>query len=118
VPLPRADARCADGSACRTIARDLAFGAGSYAVPGAGTASFGFAVALAPHSQSTYVGQLNVITPGKWWLQGNVTGFGNAGSGHGVLAATGSLCSWNSTLDRGHGGWQFVKAGRHLQRHC
>ena len=65
--------------ACRTIAKDLAFGAGSYAVPSAGTASFGFAVALAPHSPSTYLGQLNVITPGKWWFEGNVTSYGKTG---------------------------------------
>ena len=97
--------------ACRTIAKDLAFGAGSYAVPSAGTASFGFAVALAPHSPSTYLGQLNVITPGKWWFEGNVTSYGKTGSGHGLLAGTGSLYSWNSTLDRGHGGWQLVKTG-------
>jgi len=97
--------------ACRTIAKDLAFGAGSYALPSVGTASFSFAVALAPHSPSTYVGQLNVITPGKWWFEGNVTSYGKTGSGHGLLAGTGSLYSWNSTLDRGHGGWQLVKTG-------
>src|SRR5580658_4228700 len=74
-----------------TIAKDLAFGAGSYAVPSAGTASFGFAVALAPHSPSTYLGQLNVITPGKWWFEGNVTSYGKTGSGHGLLA--GAACT-------------------------
>jgi hypothetical protein len=89
----------------------LAFGAGSYVVPGAGTASFGFAVALARHSTSTYVGQLNVVTAGKWLFQANVTSYGKTGSAHGLLAGTGSLYSWNSKLDRGRGGWQLVKTG-------
>ena len=89
----------------------LAIGSGLYTVPGAGTASFGFAVALARRSSSTYVGQLNVVTAGKWWFQGDVTSYGKTGSTHGLLAGTGSLYSWNSTLDRGRGGWQLVKTG-------
>jgi hypothetical protein len=57
-----------------TVPGQLAFGAGSYSVANLGTTTFGFVVAQAPHG--TYVGQLDLVTPGKWWLQANITSYG------------------------------------------
>jgi hypothetical protein len=73
-----------------------------------GQTSFGFVVAQVP--KNTYWGQLNAVTPGKWWFRANVTSYGKTSSTQALLAGTGSLYSWNSTLNRGHGGWQLVKS--------
>jgi kumamolisin len=93
-----------------TAPGELAFGGGWY-TPSAsvGKASFGFVVAQGP--SSTYTGQLNDVTPGKWWFQAKVTSFGLTGRTRRLLAGTGSLYSWNSTLNKGHGGWQLVRSG-------
>lgn len=73
--------------------------------------SFGFVVFLAPHSKTTYQGQMVVVTPGKWWFQANVTSLGLTNTTQGLLAGTGSLYWWNSALNKGHGGWQLAKSG-------
>ncbi len=93
-----------------TAPGELSFGEGWY-TPSAsvGQTSFGFVVAQGP--KSTYSGQLNIVTPGKWWYQANVTGYGKTSKTQGLLAGTGSLYSWNSTLDKGHGAWQLVMSG-------
>ena len=92
-----------------TSSGQFAFGGGWYN-PSAteGATSFGFIVAQGP--KSTYSGQLNVVTSGKWWFQANVTSFGKTSTTQALLAGTGSLYSWNSTLNKGHGGWQLVKS--------
>ena len=91
-----------------TVPGEVAFGGGSY-TPSLGPTSFGFFV-LPGHSNGTYAGQLNLVTPGKWWFQANVTGYVKAGS-QGQLAGTGSLSWWNATLNHGHGGWVLAKSG-------
>jgi subtilase family serine protease len=94
-----------------TAAGELAFGGGWYTpVASLGPTSFGFVVAPAPHS-STYEGQLNVVVPGTWWFQANVTTFGQSSATQGLLDGTGSLYAWNSTLKKGRGAWQLVKSG-------
>jgi hypothetical protein len=91
-----------------TSAGQFAFGDGWYSVPGAGQTSFGFVVVQGP--RSTYTGQLSVVAPGKWLFQANVTSFGLTSTTQALLAGTGSLYSWGSALNRGHGGWQLVKS--------
>ena len=87
----------------------FAYGFGRYTpVASLGPTSFGFVVA---HPKSSYQGQLSVVTPGKWWFQGNVTSFGLSGTTQGLLGGTGSLYWWVATLNRGHGGWQLAKSG-------
>jgi hypothetical protein len=92
-----------------TAPGQLAFGSGWYTIPGVGKTSFGFVVAQVP--KNTYWGQLNLVTPGKWWFQANVTSYGKTRSTQGLLGGTGSLYLWNSTLNKGHGGWQLVASG-------
>jgi hypothetical protein len=94
-----------------TAPGQFAVGGGSYTVPGVGATSFGFVVARVPHSTGTYVGQLNVVTPGEWWFQANVTSYGKTSSTQGLLAGTGSLYLWNSSANHGRGGWQLIKSG-------
>ena len=87
----------------------FSFGGGWYTPStSVGQTSFGFVVAQDP--KSTYSGTLNVVTPGKWWYQANVNSFGLITKTQGLLAGTGSLYWWNSTLNKGHGGWQLVKS--------
>jgi YVTN family beta-propeller protein len=86
----------------------LAFGAGWYTVANVGQTSFGFVVAPAPHSTSTERGQLNVVTPGKWWFQASVTSYGKTSSTQGLLAGTGSLYVWDPTVNEHRGGWHLV----------
>jgi hypothetical protein len=93
-----------------TVPGQFAFGSGWYPVANLPT-SFGFVVSLAPRSKATYQGQLDVVTPGKWWFQANVTGFGVTSTTQGLLTGTGSLYWWNSTHNKGHGGWQLAKSG-------
>ena len=92
-----------------TATGQLGFGQGWY-TPSAsvGKTSFGFVVAQA--SRSSDWGQLNVVTPNKWWYQGQVTSFVVTNPTQAKLTGTGSLYSWNSTLNRGHGGWTLVKS--------
>jgi YVTN family beta-propeller protein len=97
------------GSLAVTVPGQLAFGGGWYTVPGVGPTSFGFVVAHGP--KNAYLGALSVVTPGKWWFQANVTSFGLTGTTQGLLAGTGSLYSWNATLNKGHGGWHLVQSG-------
>ena len=92
-----------------TVPGQLAFGAGSYSVANVGPTTFGFVVALAPHG--SYVGQLDLVTPGKWWFQANITSYGKTSSTQGLVGGTGSLYWWDSALNRGHGAWQLAKAG-------
>jgi hypothetical protein len=90
-----------------TAPGELAFGGGWY-TPSArvGQTNFGFVVGQGPRSTNT--GLLDVVTPGKWWFQAKVTSFGPTSKTK-RLAGIGSLYSWNSTLNKGHGGWQLVK---------
>jgi hypothetical protein len=92
-----------------TAAGQVAFGDGWYSVAGA-TTNFGFTVYQLPRS-SIYLGQLNVVTPGKWWFQANVTSLGLTSTTQALIGGTGTLYSWSASLNRGHGGWQFVKSG-------
>ncbi len=93
-----------------TAPGQLAFGYGRYNPP-SGPISFGFVVAHARRSTTSYVGQLDVVTPGKWWFQANVTRLGLAGTTRGFLAGTGSLYWWNTAANRGHGAWQLAARG-------
>jgi hypothetical protein len=87
----------------------FAFGFGWYTpVANLGSTSFGFVVT---EWKGTYQGDLNVVTPGKWWFQANVTSFGLIGTTQALLGGTGSLYWWNTTLNKGHGGWQLAKSG-------
>jgi hypothetical protein len=81
----------------------FAFGGGWYKIPGVGLTSFDFVVAQGP--KSTYTGELNVVTPGSWWFQANVTSYGKTSTTQALLAGTGSLYSWSrpSTRDAGAG---------------
>ena len=74
----------------------LAFGDGWYNV--LGQTNFGFVVALVPHSKTSYAGALSEVTPGKWWFQADVTSYGKTSSTQGLLAGTGKLYLWVSTL--------------------
>jgi len=94
-----------------TIPGQVALGYGSYALPVLGQTSFGLVVALVPHTASRYVGQLDVVTPGKWCLQATVTGYGRTSSSQGLLSGTGTLSWWDSTLNRGRGGWRVARSG-------
>jgi hypothetical protein len=94
-----------------TVAGQLAYGAGSYKVPGVGQASFGFVVALKAHTTSTYVGQIALVVPGKWLFQASVASYALTGSAGGSLAGTGTLYWWNAALNHGRGGWQLARSG-------
>ena len=94
-----------------TVPGQLAFGYGSYNVPSLGATSFGFVVSLAPGPKISYVGQLDVVTPGKWMFQANVTSFGLTSSTQGLLGGTGNLYWWDSALNKGHGAWTLAKSG-------
>ena len=88
----------------------FAFGGGRYTpVSSLGVTSFGFAVVLAPHTKTpTYLGQMSIVTPGKWSYQANVTSFGKTSSTQALLGGTGSLYWWNPALNHNHGGWQLA----------
>jgi hypothetical protein len=94
-----------------TVPGQLAFGDGSYAIPGVGQTSFGFVVALKPHTTNTYIGQLAVALPGKWLFQADVTSYTRSGSTSGLLAGTGTLYWWNTALNHSRGGWQLAASG-------
>ena len=94
-----------------TVPGQLASGYGSYNVPSLGATSFGFVVSLAPGPKISYVGQLDVVTPGKWMFQANVTSFGLTSSTQGLLGGTGNLYWWDSALNKGHGAWTLAKSG-------
>ena len=53
---------------------------------------------------------LELATPGKWLFQANVTSLGLTGT-QGLLAGTGSLYWWNTTLNKARGGWQLARSG-------
>jgi hypothetical protein len=93
-----------------TAAGEFAVGGGWY-TPSAsvGSTSFGFVVTQGP--RSTYSGQLNVVTPNRWWFQANVTGYGKTSKTQGQLSGTGTLYAWNATLNKGRGGWQLAASG-------
>src|SRR5271155_4870900 len=93
-----------------TAAGQVAFGYGWYNIAGVGTTNFGFNVFQVAKS-STYQGQLNVVTPGKWWFQGNVTSLGLTSTTQAQIVGTGTLYSWSASLNKGHGGWVLVKSG-------
>jgi hypothetical protein len=105
--------QCAPASTTAALAvtspGQFAYGFGWYTpVASLGPTSLGFVVV---HSNSGYQGQLSVVTPGKWWFQANVTSVGLTGTTQGLLGGTGSLYWWNTTLNKGHGGWQLAKSG-------
>jgi Putative Ig domain len=60
-----------------------AFGGGWYNVPGVGQTGFAFVVARVPHSSGTYKGVLEVVTPGRWWFQANVTHYAKSSTTRG-----------------------------------
>jgi hypothetical protein len=91
-----------------TTPGQFAIGAGTYTpVASLGSTSFGFIVSRFPVS-TTYPNQLTVITPGKWWFQANITSLGLTSTTQARLGGTGRLYWWNSTLNKGHGGWQLA----------
>jgi hypothetical protein len=96
-----------------TAAGQFAFGYGSYTpTASVGSTSFGFVVSKTTKGTSTtYTGRLGVVTPGKWLFQASVSSFGLTSSTQGLLGGTGSLYWWNSTLNKGRGGWQLAKSG-------
>jgi hypothetical protein len=85
----------------------FAFGDGSYnPAASVGQTSLGFVVFQTKHGTSpTYTGQLGLITPGKWLFHADVTSFGLTSTTQGLLGGTGSLYWWNSSLNKGRGGW-------------
>ena len=106
-------AQCAPATTTAALAvtspGQFAFGGGRYVpVASLGSTSFGFGAWLAPHSTTTYQGQLDVVTAGKWSFQANVTSFGKTSSTQALLGGTGSLFWWNPTLNHNHGGWQLA----------
>jgi hypothetical protein len=84
------------------------FGGGRYVVPRLGNTNFGFEASLAPKSKTAYVGQLDVITPGYWMFQANVTSDGITSATQALLGGTGTLYWWNTTLNKNHGGWSVA----------
>jgi hypothetical protein len=44
-------------------------------------------------------------------FQANVTSFGLTNTTQALFSGTGSLYWWNTTLNRGHGGWVLAKSG-------
>jgi hypothetical protein len=92
-----------------TAPGQLAFGAGTYNAGGLGATNLAFVVAKGPHGN--YLGQLEVITPDKWWFQANVTSYGKTSSTQGLLGGAGILYWWDSALNRGHGAWQLAHSG-------
>jgi hypothetical protein len=93
-----------------TAAGQVAFGYGWYNIAGVGTTNFGFNVFQVAKS-STYQGQLNVVTPGKWWFQANVSSLGLTSTTQAQIVGTGTLYSWSASANKGHGGWLLVKSG-------
>jgi hypothetical protein len=106
---------CAPSTTTASVAvtshRQAAFGGGWYTVPGAGQTSFAFVVTQVRHSSGTYTGVLDVVTPGKWWFQANVTSYVKSSTTQGLLSGTGNLYWWNPALNKGRGGWQLAKSG-------
>jgi len=94
-----------------TVPGQVALGYGSYMLPVLGQTSFGLVVALVPHTASRYVGELDVVTSGKWCFQATVTAYGRTSPSQGLLSGTGTVSWWDSTLNRGHGGWKVAKSG-------
>ena len=94
-----------------TVPGQVAFGDGLYNIPNVGQTSFGFVVALKPHTTNTYLGQLAVVVPGKWWYQANVTSYGKTSSVQGLLGGTGALYWWDTALNHGQGAWQLAESG-------
>jgi hypothetical protein len=96
-----------------TAPGQFALGFGSYTPTASlGSTSFGFVVSQTKKgTATTYTGQLGLVTPGKWLFQANVTSFGLTSSTQGLLGGTGSLYWWNSSLNKGRGGWQLAASG-------
>ena len=65
-------------------------------------------VAKGPYGN--YIGQLDIVTPGKWWFQANITSYGKTSSTQGLLGGTGALYWWDSARNKGHGAWQVAKS--------
>jgi hypothetical protein len=108
---PECDPSTSVGSLAVTVSGQFAFGFGRYN-PAIGASSFGFVVVeTRSRSTTSYSGQLNVVTPGKWWFEARVTNIGLTSSSQALLSGTGNLFWWNTSLSRGHGGWQLATSG-------
>lgn len=86
-----------------------ALGAGTYARP-TGAVEFAFVVGLLPKSATKYSGGLSIVENGKWWFAGGLTSYTKSGN-QGVTTGSGTLYSWNQSLNHSRGGWSLVKSG-------
>jgi hypothetical protein len=84
------------------------WGWGLYTVPAAGKVTFAFAAWLAPHSQTSYVGELSLVNDRRWQLLASVSGYSKSSSTNATLSGKGNLYWWNPTLNHSVGGWALA----------
>jgi hypothetical protein len=94
-----------------TAPGQFAFGSGWYTPDTAlGTTSFGFELAQVPQTTNTDEGQLDVVTPGRWLFEADVTSYGQSSATQDLLSGNGALYWWNGALNDTQGGWQQASA--------
>jgi hypothetical protein len=74
----------------------------------AGKVTFAFAAWLAPHSQTSYVGELSLVNDRRWQLLASVSGYSKSSSTNATLSGKGNLYWWNPTLNHSVGGWALA----------
>ncbi len=108
------DGGCAGATVSATVtigtAGAGAAGSGTYSVPGTGKVTFTLAAGPVPHSSShAYVGVAD-IGSSQWNLVGTISQYATT-AGAGSVTGKGLLYWWNTSLNKGKGGWQLVKSG-------
>jgi alpha-tubulin suppressor-like RCC1 family protein len=100
-------------SATFTVASpgDAAHGGGWYSLAGSGRVNAGFTVRRVQGTTSTYTGQLRLLNPDRWKLEGTFTTYGTIGTDRGTARGNGDLSWWNPTLRSGRGDWQLARSG-------
>jgi hypothetical protein len=85
-------------------------GAGVYAVPGAGSVTFGLVVTRFPFATgATYVGGISLVEAGEWNFEGCVTSYLKASATQGSIGGVGTLSWWNPALNHNRGGWVVAR---------
>jgi hypothetical protein len=100
-------------SATFTVASpgDAAHGGGWYSLAGSGRVNAGFTVRKVQGTTSTYTGQLRLLNPDRWKLEGTFTTYGTIGTDRGTARGSGELSWWNPALKSGRGDWQLARSG-------
>ena len=105
---------CVGSTATATLtvgaAGKVAAASGWYNLPGSGKVTFALVVATLPHSKAPTSAGILTLSTSQWKFAGTVSSYVMTG-GAGSVTGTGLLYWWNSSLNKGKGGWQLAKSG-------